>query len=162
LLLFGEFLILSAREISKLCGVEYSTILYWMKKFGIERRSKSDCVSGEKNPMFGKKHSDEDRKKISLSQIKLSMDDVRKLVPENYEILSTEYNGKDYPIVIKCQGCETITNLKNAKNAFGRECKKCTVLLKDNNPLDDYFYELIVFTGNRRESGTRSKVITVV
>jgi hypothetical protein len=33
------------------------------------------------------------------------------------------------------------------------------VLLKDNHPLDDYFYELIVFTGNRSESGTRSKVI---
>ncbi len=32
------------------------------------------------------------------------------------------------------------------------------VLLKDNHPLDDYFYELIVFTGNRSESGTRSKV----
>ena len=32
------------------------------------------------------------------------------------------------------------------------------VFLKDNHPLDDYFYELIVFTGNRSESGTRSKV----
>jgi hypothetical protein len=33
------------------------------------------------------------------------------------------------------------------------------VLLKDSHPLDDYFYELKVFTGNRSESGTRSKVI---
>jgi len=32
------------------------------------------------------------------------------------------------------------------------------VLLKDNNPLDKYLYELMVFTGNRSESGTRSKV----
>ena len=31
--------------------------------------------------------------------------------------------------------------------------------LKDNNPNDVYFYELIVFTGNRSESGTHSKVI---
>jgi len=36
--------------------------------------------------------------------------------------------------------------------------KSNIVLLKDNNPLDDYFYELIVFTGNRSESGTCSKV----
>ena len=30
--------------------------------------------------------------------------------------------------------------------------------LKDNNPDDDYFYEVKVFTGNRPESGTHSKV----
>ena len=30
--------------------------------------------------------------------------------------------------------------------------------LIDNNPIDDYFYELIVFTGNRLNSGTNSKV----
>ena len=40
-----------------------------------------------------------------------------------------------------------------------RDRKKANiVLLKDNNPLDKYLYELIVFTGNRSESGTRSKV----
>jgi hypothetical protein len=32
------------------------------------------------------------------------------------------------------------------------------ILLKDNNPTDDYFYELIVFTGNCSESGTHSTV----
>ena len=31
-------------------------------------------------------------------------------------------------------------------------------ILKDNNPFDSYFYELIVFTGNRLESGTESNV----
>ena len=36
--------------------------------------------------------------------------------------------------------------------------KSNTVILNENNPLDDYAYELIVFTGNRSESGTRSKV----
>ena len=30
--------------------------------------------------------------------------------------------------------------------------------LKDNHPSDTYFYEFIVFTGNRSESGTQSKV----
>lgn len=31
-------------------------------------------------------------------------------------------------------------------------------LLKDNFPIDQYFYELIVFTGNRKDAGTDSKV----
>ena len=30
--------------------------------------------------------------------------------------------------------------------------------LKDNNLNDNYYYELMVFTGNRPESGTQSKV----
>ena len=34
--------------------------------------------------------------------------------------------------------------------------------LKDNNPNDNYFYELMVFTGNRPESGTHSKVSLVI
>lgn len=40
--------------------------------------------------------------------------------------------------------------------------KSNTVNLNDNNPLDDYAYELIVFTGNRSESGTRSKVNLII
>jgi hypothetical protein len=40
--------------------------------------------------------------------------------------------------------------------------KSNTVILIDNNPLDDYAYELIVFTGNRSESGTRSKVNLII
>ena len=38
------------------------------------------------------------------------------------------------------------------------EKKMNLVLLKDNDPNDRYFYEIIVFTGNRSESGTQSKV----
>ena len=32
------------------------------------------------------------------------------------------------------------------------------ILLKDNYPDENYYYELLVFTGNRSESGTHSKV----
>jgi hypothetical protein len=40
-----------------------------------------------------------------------------------------------------------------------QDVKKMNLVpLKDNNPNDSYFYELIVFTGNRNESGTHSKV----
>jgi len=46
-----------------------------------------------------------------------------------------------------------------AKYMDVRDMKKLNnVALKDNNPQDDYVYELIVFTGNKIESGTRSKV----
>jgi polycystin 1L2 len=40
-----------------------------------------------------------------------------------------------------------------------RDTKKMGIyVLKDNCPTDSYFYELIIFTGNRNESGTNSKV----
>ena len=40
-----------------------------------------------------------------------------------------------------------------------RDLKKLNIIpLKDNSPNDDYFYELIVFTGDLNESGTKSKV----
>jgi hypothetical protein len=40
-----------------------------------------------------------------------------------------------------------------------RDMKKLNIIpLKDNDPNDTYFYEIIVFTGNHRESGTKSKV----
>ena len=40
-----------------------------------------------------------------------------------------------------------------------RDLKKLNIIpLKDNNPQNDYFYELIVFTGNQSESATQSKV----
>ena len=40
-----------------------------------------------------------------------------------------------------------------------RDKKKLNIVtLKDNNPRHGYLYELIVFTGNRSEAGTRSQV----
>jgi len=41
-----------------------------------------------------------------------------------------------------------------------RNLKKMNVVfMKDNCPKDSYFYELIIFTGDKKESGTDSKVI---
>jgi polycystin 1L2 len=40
-----------------------------------------------------------------------------------------------------------------------RDLKKLNIVpLKDNNPQNDYFYELMVFTGNQSEAATQSKV----
>ena len=46
-----------------------------------------------------------------------------------------------------------------AKFMDKRDLKKLNIIpLKDNSPNDDYFYEIIVFTGNRLYAGTKSKV----
>ena len=43
-----------------------------------------------------------------------------------------------------------------------RDLKKLNIIpLKDNNPQNDYFYEIIVFTGNESESATQSKVNSI-
>jgi hypothetical protein len=40
-----------------------------------------------------------------------------------------------------------------------RDRKKMNItFMKDNHPNNSYFYELIVFTGDKNESGTNSKV----
>jgi len=40
-----------------------------------------------------------------------------------------------------------------------KDLKKLNIIpLKDNNPFHDYFYELIIFTGNGNQSGTKSNV----
>jgi hypothetical protein len=42
-----------------------------------------------------------------------------------------------------------------------RDRKKMNItFMKDNHPNNSYFYELIVFTGDKNESGTNSKVIS--
>ena len=50
-----------------------------------------------------------------------------------------------------------------AKIMDKKDSKKMGIYwLNDNNPNDTYIYELIVFTGNRNESQTKSKVVIYV
>ena len=43
-----------------------------------------------------------------------------------------------------------------------RDLKKMNItFMKDNHPSDSYLYELIVFTGDKDEAGTNSKVSRV-
>jgi 5-methylcytosine-specific restriction endonuclease McrA len=53
---------LSVRQIAKEANA--SDVLYWMRKHDIPRRTKSEALSGEKNPMCGKHHSSETRARI--------------------------------------------------------------------------------------------------
>ncbi len=65
---------LSMEKIAKICEVDAEAVRYFMKKFKIKRRSKSECFSGEKNPMYGtsrkgywlgKKRAEKTKRKIS-------------------------------------------------------------------------------------------------
>ena len=58
---------LSIRQTAVQCGVSDGTIRYYMKRYGIPRRTKSESLSGTKNPMYGKPKSEEARKKTSAT-----------------------------------------------------------------------------------------------
>lgn len=58
---------LSTTQIGKICGIAARNILYWLNKFNIKVRTKSEALSGNKNPNFGKTLSKEIRIKISKS-----------------------------------------------------------------------------------------------
>lgn len=50
---------LSMNKIADLCGCHNLMIRKWIKKYNIPVRSRSDAVSGEYNPFYGKKHTEE-------------------------------------------------------------------------------------------------------
>jgi len=56
---------LSIRQIARLDGISELSIRKWMKIQGIPARSKSEALSGPRNPMFGKPKSEEARKRTS-------------------------------------------------------------------------------------------------
>lgn len=45
---------LSIRQVASLAGVNEATILAWMKRYGIARRSKSAAQRGERNPFWNR------------------------------------------------------------------------------------------------------------
>lgn len=58
---------LSTTEIAEICDVTSMTIWRWMERHNIERRDKSEALSGERNPMHGGL-SEEHRQAISDGQ----------------------------------------------------------------------------------------------
>ena len=59
---------LSSIKIGHKLGVSPRTVLRWMAKFKIPRRSQSEALRGEKSPLYGKHLSKETRKKLSEAQ----------------------------------------------------------------------------------------------
>jgi predicted DNA-binding protein YlxM (UPF0122 family) len=56
---------LSMKKIAEKFNVCPATILDWLKKFNVKIRSKSEALNGEKNPMYGRCHTEETKRKLS-------------------------------------------------------------------------------------------------
>ncbi len=55
---------LSLREVAADAGVAPGTVRYYMRKYRIPRRTQSEALSGDKNPMHGKAHTEDAKKRI--------------------------------------------------------------------------------------------------
>jgi hypothetical protein len=55
---------LNLRECADLAGVVSGTIVNWLTKFNIRIRGRSEAWSGERNPMYGKRHKASTKRKI--------------------------------------------------------------------------------------------------
>jgi len=55
---------LDTKEIAKLCDVHFNSLIYWMDKFNIKRRTKSERQLGKKNHNYGKQPSEKTKEKM--------------------------------------------------------------------------------------------------
>lgn len=55
----------STHEIGTILKTDSKTIWYWLKKYGIPIRSRSESLIGELNYWYGKPHSEEHKKRVS-------------------------------------------------------------------------------------------------
>jgi hypothetical protein len=58
---------LSLREVAAESGIDCSTVRYYMRKYGVQARTKSQALTGSKNPMYGRKQSAEVRRRIAAT-----------------------------------------------------------------------------------------------
>ena len=120
---------LSIRKVAKLANCSGGTIRYYFKKYNIASRSKSEALSGNKNPMYGKKHTLDTIEKIKHSSMDLSHADVADLIATKGFCLIGGYCGMERPVILECLRCGSLKKIKQAKNAclnnpICRNCKK--------------------------------------
>ena len=92
---------LSLRKVAKKINCSTGTVRYWMNKYDIPRRSKSEALKGSNNPMFGLKHSEASKEKISKASREYFSD------KENRKILSDYFSGKNNPMFGKSHSDKT-------------------------------------------------------
>jgi len=105
---------LSLNQIASLQGCSHSAVYYWIKKYGIPRRTSTEgrnlnppsitYKKGSAHPFFGKKHSEETKKRISSKnsgrvrpQGEQHFNFGRKHSVKQKEKWSKERTGKDNP-----------------------------------------------------------------
>ena len=59
---------LSLSQIGELCDISFGTVCYWMKQGGIKRRSYKEATNGKYHHMWGKHHTEEAKRQISLKK----------------------------------------------------------------------------------------------
>jgi hypothetical protein len=115
--------------------VSRKPIVRIMRKNGWKRRNKSDCKIGEKNPMFGKKHSEESIRKMSEVHkgIKLSEETKKKI--------SEAMKGKKNPFYGKKHTKETLEKLSGENNCNWKgdtvSCNKLHAWVERHKPKSD-------------------------
>lgn len=113
--LYHNYVVLgkSTRKIAKECGAGKSTIWKWIKKYNIPRRTISEAMAGEKNPMYGKKQSKEHRQRISAIMCRAALRGLdhpfygKKFSDEHRQKLSESHTGERNPFYGKSHTEET-------------------------------------------------------
>lgn len=107
--LYQKYIIeeLSVRQVAVEAGCSPPTIIRYMKRYNISRRTKSQALSGERNPMFGVFHSEETRKKMSSATCKIMGEAGRK------EEWSRRFSGKGNPMYGRSHSEETKRKMSN-------------------------------------------------
>ena len=149
----------SMYEIGKECNVNHNTILYWLRKFSIKIRTKSEArkgkhhseetkskmseaQKGEKNNFYGKHHSEETKSKMSEAQKgEKNYNWKGDLAKDTSKYIRIHKNIKRLkPEPERCEVCGKKTNrLELSFNNFH----------KDNNPIyytenpNDYTYRCV-------------------
>jgi transcriptional regulator with XRE-family HTH domain len=65
---------LSLRQVAEKAGVSAGTIRYYMRRYGIPRRTKSEALSGDRNPMHGKVKPEDVRRRTSETLARTNAD----------------------------------------------------------------------------------------
>jgi len=69
---------LSLRQVAARAGVSPSTVRYYMSRYGIPRRTKSEASQGNRNPMHGRHHTKEVRQKIAATSRRVFADPAKR------------------------------------------------------------------------------------
>lgn len=100
----------STHEIETILKADSKTIWYWLKKYGIPIRSRSESLIGERNYWYGKQHSEEHKKQISEKLKGHPSLNKGKKIP-NISLNHADVSGKKNPFYGKKHTKEA--NLKN-------------------------------------------------
>jgi 5-methylcytosine-specific restriction endonuclease McrA/predicted DNA-binding protein YlxM (UPF0122 family) len=101
---------LSLKEVAEKFGVSYQTISNKLKEYGIQSRTISEALKGEKNGFYGKKHTE--NTKIKISEANLG----RHHSEEAKRKISEVLKGEKHPMYGKHHSKETKKKISETKS----------------------------------------------